>query len=167
MSHELRQESFLNEFLFCRPAQWVSSLREMESVAQLPACYQTNCLCSLPDTDMLWKIKRKKTWPIWIQGSSPQNAQFLAASHYLVISKSSLLTTGHPTVSRHQKTIGLPPWMMKPEKIQHTSVNIQVSRQSKNKCLCFLFPGIDEMEKLFVRSWVWPFTEKNPSCPLI
>lgn len=72
MSHKLRQESFLHEFLFCRPAQWVSSLREMESVAQLPACYQTNCLCSLPDTDTLWQIKRKKTWPTWIQGSFPR-----------------------------------------------------------------------------------------------
>lgn len=44
----------------------------MGSVAQLPAWYQTNCSCSLPDTDTLWQTKRKKPWPTCIYGSFPK-----------------------------------------------------------------------------------------------
>lgn len=106
--------------------KWVLWLSFQPAIKQIsPALYLTQTRFD--------KWRDKRPGPLESRGPSP-NAQFPAASHYFVMSKCSRWTTGHPTVSRHQKTISLRPWTMKPEKILQP--HIQVSRQYKNKHLC-------------------------------
>lgn len=106
----LQKHKTSNLTVLCHTAtpHGVSSPREMGSVVQLPAWYQTNPSALYLTQTFFGKYRGKRPGPLESRGPSP-DAQFPAASHYFVMSKSSLLTTGHPTVSRPYKTISLPP----------------------------------------------------------